>query len=96
MKKTLLLILILTMGLNAEILNEVRSLPADYKYTEADCNAYTEENLFVLETYVKTGGHDKKFVVDHTETTKYVCEKANAPQMVIDAISKTLNRLKGK
>lgn len=34
MKETLLITVILTLGLNAEILKEVRSLPADYKYTD--------------------------------------------------------------
>ncbi len=96
MKKTLFIIVILTLGLNAETLKEVSNLPANYKYTKADCDGYTEENLFVLDVYIKTGGDNKKYVIDHTETTKYVCEKANAPQMVIDAINKTLNRLKGK
>ncbi len=96
MKKTLLVTLILSIGLNAELLKVVTSLPTDYKYTKADCDAFTEENLFVLQTYINTGGHDKKFAIDHTETTKYVCKKSNAPQMVIDAINKTLNRLKGK
>ncbi len=96
MKNTLIISIVLTVGLNADLLKEIRNLPVDYKYTKADCDAFTEENLFVLQTYINTGGHDKKFAIDHTETTKYVCKKSNAPQMVIDAINKTLNRLKGK
>lgn len=96
MKKTLLIALTLTVGLNAELLKVVTSLPVDYKYAKSDCDAFTEENLFVLQTYVNTGGHDKKFAIDHTETTKYVCKKSNATQMVIDAINKTLTKLKGE
>ncbi len=55
------------------------SLPANCTYTKADCDGYVEENLFILDVYVKTGGDNKKYIIDHTETTKYVCEKSGAP-----------------
>jgi len=91
--KKLYLVFISTLMLNAELLKVVTTLPSDYKYTKADCDAFTEENLFILQVYINTGGDNKKFVIDHTETTKYVCKKSNSSQTVINTINKTLNKL---